>query len=90
MPLYMELYNTPSPSVLTCYLTSPVEQRQTDVVLTLAAGDTIEETKVRSIPQYLKPKETNLKHLMELDPRSHLFKRVPRLGLPSLLTSYLI
>ena len=42
--------NTPPPSVLTCYLKSPVEQRQTDVVLILAAaGEKIDETNVRSV-----------------------------------------
>ena len=29
-------------------------------------------------------------HLLELDPYTHLFGRVPRLGLPSLLTEYLL
>ena len=30
------------------------------------------------------------KHLPHLDPRTHLFGRVPRIGLPSLLTDYLL
>ena len=30
------------------------------------------------------------KHLLELDPHENLFIRVPRLGLPSLLTEYLL
>ena len=92
--------NTPPPSVLTCYLKNSIEQKQTDIVLILAAaGEKIDETKVRSIPEYLKPKESCLKHLcrdavrnhlLELDPHTHLFNRVPRLGLPSLITEYLL
>ena len=30
------------------------------------------------------------KHLLKLDPHTHLFSRVPQLGLPSLLTEYLL
>ena len=30
------------------------------------------------------------KHLLELDPHSHLFGRVPKLGLPTLLNEYLL
>ena len=70
------------------------------MVLTLAAaGERIDETKVLSVPEYLKPKETCLKHLcreavrnhlLKLDPHTHLLGRVPRLGLPSLITDYLL
>ena len=35
-------------------------------------------------------REVIRKHLLHLDPRTHLFGRVPRLGLPALLTSYLL
>ena len=35
-------------------------------------------------------RETIRKHLLSLDPHSHLFGRVPRLGLPVSLTSYLL
>ena len=30
------------------------------------------------------------KHLLKLDPHQHLFKRVPKLGLPSALSRYLL
>ena len=29
-------------------------------------------------------------HLLELDPHTHLFYRVPRLGLPDVVTDYLL
>ena len=35
-------------------------------------------------------RETIRKHLLNLDPHTHLFDRMPRLGLPSLLTRYLL
>ena len=35
-------------------------------------------------------REAIRKHLLKLDPHTHLFDRVPRLGLPSLLTEYLL
>ena len=53
------------------------------------------------VPEYLLHKDLQMclkhlcreairKHLLELDPHTHLFGRVPRLGLPSLLTEYLL
>ena len=66
--------------------------------LLFAAGE--EDPKYGNIPEYLPPEnEINLKHLcrkvirshlLKLDPHTHLFGRVPRLGLPSLLTEYLL
>ena len=35
-------------------------------------------------------REATRKHLLKLDPHTHLLGRVPRLGLPSLLTEYLL
>ena len=35
-------------------------------------------------------RETIRKHLLNLDPHTHLFYRVPRLGLPTSLTQYLL
>ena len=35
-------------------------------------------------------REAIRKHLLELDPHSHLFGRVPKLGLPTLLNEYLL
>lgn len=37
-----------------------------------------------------KCREAIRKHLLDLDPHSHLFGRIPQLGLPSLLTEYLL
>ena len=91
--------NTQSVSVLSYYLDSRVPQKEIDVVLLLAAaGEKIDDTTVQ-IPRYLQPKETRLKHLcreairnhlLDLDPHTHLFSRVPRLGLPSSVTDYLL
>ena len=91
--------NTQPESVLGTYLDVYKGQDKIDIVLLLAAaGEKIDETKVE-IPKYLQPKETRLKHLcreairkhlLEVDPHTHLFSRVPRLGLPSLITDYLL
>ena len=35
-------------------------------------------------------REAIRKHLINLDPHTHLFGRVPRLGLPTLLTEYVL
>ena len=35
-------------------------------------------------------REAIRKHLIDLDPHAHLFNRIPQLGLPSLLTDYLL
>ena len=42
-----------------------------------------------SCPQHL-CREAIRKHLINLDPHTHLFGRVPRLGLPTLLTEYVL
>ena len=53
------------------------------------------------IPNYLKHDDEKFhlkhlcrmairKHLLKLDPHTHLFDRVPKLGLPFLLTDYLL
>ena len=68
------------------------------VMLLQAAGETLDETKLQ-VPDYLKPQEFNLKHLcretirkhlINIDPHQHLFGRIPQLGLPSLVTEYLL
>ena len=91
--------NTQPESVLGTYLDVYEGQDKIDIVLLLAAaGEKIDKTKVE-IPKYLQPKETRLKHLcreairkhlLELDPHTHLFGRVPRLGLPPSITDYLL
>ena len=67
-------------------------------MLLYAAGETIDETKVQ-VPDFLKPpdlnpkhlcRETIRKHLINIDPHQHLFRRIPQLGLPSLLTKYVL
>ena len=56
---------------------------------------------VTNIPKYFTELKENLdlkhlcreairKHLIDLDPHKHLFGRIPQLGLPSLVTEYLL
>ena len=63
--------------------------------LLLAAG----ETRLINVPSHLRPKAENLmehcreairKHLLELNPHENVFRRVPRLGLPAALQSFLL
>ena len=70
--------------------------------LLFAAGETLDGIPDAKIPDYLKfdddvklelkhiCREAIRKHLLSLDPHTHLFGRVPRLELPSLLTEYLL
>ena len=66
-----------------------------------AAGETLDGTEEDKIPEELKFKEEKLelkhicreairKHLLKLDPHQHLFGRIPQLGLPSIVTEYLL
>ena len=71
-------------------------------LLLLAAGEKLDATAFNApvpIPDYLLFKDLQLnlkhlcreairKHLLKLDPHTHLFSRVPRLGLPSMLAEY--
>ena len=69
--------------------------------LLFAAGETLDGIPDEKIPTCLKFNDVRLdlkhicreavrKHLLKLDPHTHLFGRVPELGLPSLLTEYLL
>ena len=72
--------------------------------LLFAAGETTGSTgnrNKRSVPEFLQFKELKLclkhlcreatrKHLIRLNPHINLFLRIPQLGLPSLLTEYLL
>ena len=76
--------------------------RSTDICLLLfAAGETLDGTPDAEIPDCLRFDDVKLelkhicreairKRLLSLDPHTHLFSRVPRLGLPASLTSYLL
>ena len=66
-----------------------------------AAGETLDGIPDEKIPDCLKFDDVRLdlkhicreairKHLLNLDPHTHLFVRVPKLGLPSLLNEYLL
>ena len=66
-----------------------------------AAGETLDGTDVDKIPEGLTFEEERLqlkhmcreairKQLLKLDPHQHLFGRIPELGLPSIVTEYLL
>ena len=67
--------------------------------LLFVAGETVDKD-AEEIPDHLNAeqrlrlkhicRETIRKHLISLDPHTHLFKRVPSLKLPSSLTRYLL
>ena len=69
------------------------------LLMLAAAGEKINKDAV-PIPEYQNPeKVASLMHLcreavrnrlLELDPHTHLFSRVPRLGLPTIITEYLL
>ena len=69
----------------------------------IATGEILDGHKLKDdgIPIYLQELKENLalkhlcreairKHLIDLDPHEHLFGRIPQLGLPSLVTDYLL
>ena len=70
-------------------------------MLLYAAGEMADSPADTAIPQILTQMEANpslkhcarqaiRKHLIDLDPHHHLFNRIPALGLPPLLTQYLL
>ena len=72
-------------------------------MLLYAAGEKLDDPTVLKveIPEYFKElrkkldlkhlfREAIRKHLIDLDPHEHLFCRIPQLGLPSLVTDYLL
>ena len=66
-------------------------------VLLLAAGERITNATI-NIPEYLQPtitledmcRRAIRNHLIELDPKHNLFKRIPLLKLPNILRRYLL
>ena len=71
------------------------------LMLLYAAGETLDGTEEEDIPEVLKFEDEKLqlkhicreairKHLLKLDPHQHLFGRIPKLGLPSALSKYLL
>ena len=71
------------------------------VYLLYAAGETLDGTEGKKIPEELKFEEEKLKlkhicreairkHLLKLDRHANLFVRVPDLGLPRILTEYML
>ena len=70
-------------------------------MLLYAAGEIIAISPYVQLPNFLQKEKKRMglkhlcrqmirNHLLELDPHAHLFGRVPRLGLPSLVTDYLL
>ena len=69
-----------------------------DTTVSVRLGPSIVQA---DVPEYLLEMEENLElknlcrkavrqHLIDLDPHAHLFNRIPKLGLPSLLNEYLL
>ena len=70
-------------------------------ILLYSAGETLEGTEEDKIPEVLKFEEEKFQlkhmcrmairgHLLSLDPHSNLFGRIPELGLPAIVTEYLL
>ena len=70
-------------------------------MLLYAAGEQVDYFEYAKLPDLLKFEEIKLrlkhlvrqairKRLLSLDPHVHLFNRIPKLGLPSLVTRYLL
>ena len=81
----------------------PIEENS--AMLLYAAGETLNDVNYKlhhaKIPDILKDKDLQRRlkhlyreairnHLIKLDPHSHLFRRIPQLGLPSSLTAYIL
>ena len=89
-------------NALTMLLCRPDARNEAVELLLFAAGERIKLRAVkaagRKVPEHLEP-QFNLKdicrrrireHLLQLDPHTHLFRRVPRLEIPTSLHSYLL
>ena len=75
---------------------------QKDVVMLLyAAGEEVEGTTATEVSKSLPHEQAELnlkqlcrqairKHLLQMNPHQHLFGRIPELGLPSVLSEYLL
>ena len=73
---------------------------RTMVLFLYAAGEILHDETLQRLKKYFKVKkqlklkhlchETIREHLLKLDPHTHLFGRVPKLGLPASLTLYLL
>ena len=73
---------------------------KTMVLFLYASGEILRNETLQRLKKYYKVKkqfklkhlcrETIREHLLKLDPHTHLFGRVPRLGLPASLTLYLL
>ena len=76
------------------------DERREAALLLFAAGETIDESPLKEVPEYLQPrKEINLmdicrrnirEHLLELDPHENLFVRVSKLGLEVTVSDFLV
>ena len=75
--------------------------RNCAAVLLYAAGEIVATSTYVSLPDFLQKENDRMElkhlcrqrireHLLELDPHHHLFGRIPRLGLPSLVTDYVL
>ena len=69
--------------------TVPVEDRRNGNVIHINIPEYFTELKENLDLKHL-CREAIRKHLINLDPHEHLFGRIPKLGLPSLVTEYLL
>ena len=80
-----------------------IGQSEEVIMLLYAAGEKIGDDTVngKPVPDYLLHEDLNLslkhtcrqairKHLLDIDPHGNLFNRIPNLGLPILLSAYLL
>ena len=69
--------------------TVPKIHDATDVMKHVEIPEYFQELKERLDLKHL-CREAIRKHLLDLDPQEHLFGRIPQLGLPSIVTEYLL
>ena len=99
----VNMYDSKGRNALTGYIDNVNVYIMEQIVLLFAAGENIQSEKVRKvildcgfIEPLQKPNLLNITrcairdHLLALDQHTHLFSRVPRLGLPPALSSYLL
>ena len=88
-------------NALNAHLSSTKTDQLEEMIMLLHAAGEMVNTKKNSVPECLQEKELEMclqhmcrqtirKHLIFLNLRVNLFVRIPQLGLPSLLTSYLL
>lgn len=71
------------------------------ICLMFAAGEKLRNTEATNVPDIVKVENKGLdlkhlcrksirKHLLDINPNEHLFKRIPKIGFPSIINDYLL